>query len=246
MVTDNDPVEYLYISRRFTEAIVQQHEAARPSWKLVLDLKGGPLSLGIRGLHPDYINRFDLARRATAAVTSNTGTLEVPGAYVRSVLDLQLCKVVVHIGFEYPNAEVAGFFADQHVVGIGRVFVALFGSIENFTGRKRRPDYDTEKHPSDAAGLYEILNATREPRDVAVDPGHLHDDVELSTYDSFDAAHGIAYRHNEPLLPTQPLDFLAKVHEHSGRIKLDRDVYDLALLGGPVWLATKRPKPLGG
>jgi hypothetical protein len=244
MTTDDNPVDYRYVSLRLTSNIVQQHVAARSRWRLLLDLKGGPLNIGIRGIDPDYVNRFDLAQRATEAVRDNTGSLEVPGTYIRSTLYLQTCKVIVHHGLEAFNAEVVGFFGDEEVSDVGRVFVALFGSIENFTGRKRKPRFDTEQHPSDAAGLYEILNANREPGDPGIVPEELDDDKTLDTYDSFDSAHGIAYRHNEPLLPVQCFDFLAVVHHYEVGIELNHVLYDLAVLGGPVWIATPRPGPL--
>lgn len=244
MTTDNDPVDYVYVSNRLTRNVVQQHEAARKDWRAVFNLKGGPLSLGVRALSPDYRNRYDLAHRATAAVSQNTGDLASPGTYIRATLQMQLCKVVVLIGFDDPNAEVAGVFADQSVPGIGRVFVALFGSISNLVGWRRSPRLDTERHPSDAAGLYEILNATREPNDPVVDTNHLTDDRLLDTADCFDAAHGIAFRHNEPLLPVRPLEFLAvNLHFETG-LQLDGNTYDAALLGAPLWVATPRPAPM--
>jgi hypothetical protein len=237
MTTDNDPVDYLYISERQTTNIVRQHEAARPRRRTRLDIKGGPLAVGIRWLSPDYLNQFDLARRATEAVESNTGDLEYPGIYVRGQLDIQTCKVRVGYGFDRMNTAVVGFFSDQEIKGIGRVFVGLFGSVANFASWKRKPKFDTEQHPSDAAGLYEILSTNREPSDPNFDSQELEDDRQLSTLDRFEAAHGIA--------PVRPLEFLAKVHEHERALQISSGpLYDAALLGGPVWVATPTPVAL--
>ncbi|MFZ2056049.1 MAG: hypothetical protein WAV54_01385 [Acidimicrobiales bacterium] len=135
MTTDNDTVHYKYISSRLTREIVEQHEAARPRWRRTASFRVGFASLGLEGLAPDYRNRYDLARRATNAVKDNTGNFNSPGSYLRATMNMELSKVGVHIGFVgTARQEVAGFFADEEVEDVGRVFVFLMGSVTNLTG----------------------------------------------------------------------------------------------------------------
>ena len=64
--------------------------------------------MGVRWLSPDFRNQFDLARRATKAITINTGTLDYPGIYVRGQIDLQTWLVNLSHGFERVNTAVVG------------------------------------------------------------------------------------------------------------------------------------------
>jgi hypothetical protein len=102
-----------------------------------------------------------------------------PGDYVQDTLDQEFTRVSVHIGFERTNQLVSGIFADEAVEDVGRVFVGLFVSVTNLRGWKPKEKYRSDRHPSDAAGLYEILDASLEPLDSPVRQDYLLDDREL-------------------------------------------------------------------
>jgi hypothetical protein len=227
-----------------TKDLVQQHEAARPQKRTTFGLNLKWLTASRTEVAPDFKNRYDLARRATTAVSQLTGTVANPGDYVQDTLELEFTRVSVHIGFETPNQSVSGIFADEVVEDVGRVFVGLFGSVTNLRGWKRREKYRTNRHPSDAAGLYEILDASLEPLDSLVRRDRLLDDRELDEWACFDAAYGIVYRHEKTLRPNGRFEFLAAVHLFTTDITLDKDRYDVALLGAPLWVRTPPPRPL--
>jgi hypothetical protein len=244
VTTDNSPVHFEYISQRLTREIVQQHEAARTRTRLSPSLRLGIFTLGLRSLSPDYPNRYDRAMRATQAVRDNTGTIDSPGVYVRARLCLKRCKVAFHQGFENTGSqEVAGFFADEEVSDVGRVFVLLLGSLKNLTGWRAAERLVLDSNPSDAAGMYEILRASLEPNDSKIDHEHLEWDREMSPLTSFEAADRLAHRHDAELRPTRTLDFLAVNHLCASDVDIHGRHYDVALLGAPVWVSSPPPKP---
>jgi len=248
VTTDDDPVRYEYISKRLTREIVHQHEAARRRRSSTVGLRAGPVSLTSQSQVPDYDNEYDLARRATSAVVNNTGSLESPGFYITATMKMEVTKVSFHIGFEgTTHQEVAGFFADEVVVGIGRVFVVLMGSITNLIGWRAGDTLQTDRSPSDAAGMYDILDATLADTDAKVDKRHLRRDQKHRNGDrSLDAAHAVAYRHDDHLKDEGPFEFLAVSHHFEIGVTINHTRYDVALLGAPVWVATPPPQPFTG
>jgi len=82
--TDNDPVEYRYVSKRLVTEIVQQHAAARRrrSWAVSVSTK--LVGISVASKHPDGNDYFDLALRAEEAVEEDTGTLEQPCRYIKT------------------------------------------------------------------------------------------------------------------------------------------------------------------
>ena len=246
VTTDNNPVHYDYISRRLTREIVQQHEAARPKSRFWASLRLPFLSLGFQGVSPDFRNRYDLAMRATVAVKDNTGTIDSPGAYVAATMKMKRCKVVFHLGFETSGAqEVAAFFADETAPDIGRVFVVLLGSVTNFTGWRAAKKLETDSCPSDAAGMYQILNATLEPRDSKVDAEYLAMDLGDEPLSVLDAAYRLVYRDESALKCQDTYAFLAIKHRCDFDVSIFEYHYDVALLGAPVWVTSPPPRPLG-
>jgi hypothetical protein len=244
MATDNDPVDYRYISARLTRELVQQHEAARPRkrWTGGMNVHGIELR---RNEEPiNFENRFELAARTTAAVKNLTGTLASPADFVHETMELSFMKVKVHIGFKGTGHQlVAGYFSDLDLPGLGRVFIALFGSITNVRGWRVADDLQADVSPSDAAGLYEILASTLEANDAPIIKRYLKDERQLSAEDRFNSAHGIAFRHNEPLTYSGEFEFLAVNHGLTHDISLDHQHYDVAVLGAPIWIKTPPPVP---
>jgi hypothetical protein len=241
--TDNWPVDFRYISKRLTREIVDQHEAARPGGivSAAITLRG--VSLGLRGRDPDYANRFDLARRASIAISDNTGTLENGGEYVRAELDVVPVYFKVHFGWRRGrNQEIAAFFAESTSGSGGRTFVGLFGSISNFTGRKPEEE-QPGWWPSDVTGLYHILDAALEQSDQRPSADYLDDDLASDHASSISMAM-IIFRHMAKRFPAERLEFLAKSFVHSHDVTALGAIYETVVIGAPIWVATPKPGPL--
>jgi hypothetical protein len=65
---------------------------------------------------------------------------------------------------------VSTLFASQWVKGVGRVFVALFGSPHNILANMEPEQYFTGRVPSNANGLYRIIDSMREPDEMQLLP----------------------------------------------------------------------------
>jgi hypothetical protein len=241
--TDNWPVDFRYISKRLVRDIVEQHQAARPRRVLSggLNIKGA--SFTARAAEPDYKNRFDLARRATEAISDNTGTLEIGGDYVRAELELVPAHFKVHLGWRRSyNQEVAAFFADGTYGSFGRTFVGLFGSISNFTGRIP-VEAGSGWWPSDVVGLYHILEAAREQTDARPIADYVKRDVSSDGSSSYAVARVIAH-HIAERFTAERLEFLAKAFYQVHDVEMEGAAYDTVLIGAPIWVATPQPTAL--
>lgn len=258
VATDNWPADYIYISRRLTHEIVNQHAAARrPGWlrRITAALPGTGISAEFAPGDVDPSNPFDLARHATEAVTDLTGTLDSPGPYIRATLDFSWDAVPVRMRRDDANDPVACFFADVRVVGVGGVFVSLIGSASNFLGIAPA-DNHRRWMPSDALGLYHILSQISEPDDPGV-RAELVDPYERPGPDIMVRQAASIYEQNRPLYGRGTVEVLAKSHTVQSDIDLstgfhpswngnlangDHGRYDLAVLGAPVWVATPEPR----
>ena len=242
MPTDNWPVDFKFISTRLITEIVQQHEAARPqrehSWSA--GVRG--TSLASKRREPNYDNRFDLARRATEAVSNLTGTLEGARDYVRGVLDFHHCITAVHQGWEgTANAEIAILVSDFVKDG-ERSFVALFGSVGSYVGHA--PTLPISGwFPSDADGLYQILASCLESTDEQVDALWLAEDARQDDLSRFDTALTITETVDSDRR-TEPLEFLARVDMQMHNVSLDRKLFRHVLLGAAVWARSPDPLPM--
>ncbi|MER7246179.1 hypothetical protein [Kribbella sp. NPDC000426] len=252
MVTDNWPVDVKYCSRRLVRQIVQQDAAPRRKWLKGIGISAGVAPAGISAdLGPseaDHGNLYDLVRRATAAVSDNTGTLASPGEYVRTTLDVTWGAIPVHMGWERAqNVRVASFFANAEVAGVGGVFLGLFGSATNFLGIAQ-DEYRGGWMPSEVEGLYQILDDTSEPGDPEVSTEFIHWDQDLDSESRIHSAvtlYQTASAHGggavellfKPYLTAHDVDLSfhgLRSHDKSGR-------YGLVMLGAPIWVSTPLP-----
>jgi hypothetical protein len=262
--TDNWRVQFRYISRRLVLETVQQHEAADAALGdgVRVDLDLGPVSLQPQQRPPDYGNPADLALRATAAVRGLTGTIQQPGEYLRTTLTFAAKACYVGLGWDDPRRDgwpIAGFFADEDVAGM-RVFVALFGSITNLYAWQDAAPVGGHT-PSDAAGLYLILNSVLEDEDPGISQEstyQYHEHLQSSPGERLWAARLMRAGTGHAFRP-EPLDLLVQVFvcergvniRHvegddllapadlvDARGELDGDPYDLAIIGAPLWAAT--------
>lgn len=253
MATDNWPADYIYVSRRLAREIIDQDTAARRTKRLnkvTAGIPGTGMSAEFAAREVDLDNPFELARRATEAVVDLTGSLQSPGPYVRATLDCTWDAIPVHMGWDDDvNVKVAGFFADVKVVDLGGVFFGLFGSASNFLGRVPT-EYRGEWMPSDALGLYRILDHTSEPEDPTVEAELVDDDLRLGAEDIVRQTVTL-FEHARPLYGRGTVEVLAKCYVTEPDIDLswngnvlkngDNGRYGLAILGAPIWVATPEP-----
>ena len=66
--------------------------------------------------------------------------------------------------------------------------------MTNFIGWRAAKKLETDSYPSDAAGMYQILSGTFEPRDSKVDPEYLEMDLDDEPLSVLDAAYRLVYR----------------------------------------------------
>lgn len=238
MATDNWPVDFRYVSKRLVTQIVQQDQAVKPRKPTVFTIPFGSFSLALQRREPDYGNPFDLARRATEAVSDWTGSLDAPGRYVRAQANLDLCTITVLQGFDRPHVEIAAIFADVTTTESGRCFMALFGSLDNYTHIKPKADDGCGLYPSDVDGLYSILDGVLEASDPKVDRDYLWRDAGIETRARQEVAHEFFESTRRHSFRTEFLDVLAWSFGYDEDVDLGGSRYDSVLIGAPVWIAT--------
>lgn len=245
MGTDAWPSSFRYISKRLVREIVQQDEAVkRRGPRISTGLQVGPFSVGVGRRDPDFTNDFDLVRRATSAVSANTGNLGQPGPYVLCNLDLTMTHFPIFMGWRRGTSnEIAAFFADIRDSVAGRTFVALFGSVSNFLGYA-----PTESHkgwsPSALEGLYPILDSVLEPGDPQVSAAFVKDDLAYTNDRTILLRARILAEHIAPRFSAERLSVLVRVHRHIHGADVAIAGFESALVGAPIWIATPEPGEL--
>lgn len=155
-------------------------------------------------------------------------------------------------GYElvHPTQEEYFVFATtsiDHVPGIGRVFIGLVGSEQNLIA------YPGEgligaRAASDAAGLYSMIQYTKEEHDIDISPDRMAQDLssryEEATDEQRIQAAAEAFRGFAIQSAPRPTEVLFEVHHVARNIDLDAlrlrtdggGHVDLALFGAPVWI----------
>lgn len=241
--TDTWPVHFRYISRRLVKEIVQQHEATRPRVKVSFSLPLRAIGLTLIRRDPDYLNLFDLTRRATEGIENLTGTVEFPGKYVRSELDITPGYFTVLMGWrDRSHVDIAAMMTRTHVEDVGSVLVGLFGSISNYMWRVPKSE-DFGEIPSDVTGLYEILDRTAENGDPTLDAERVEHEVDVipeSRADTVLRLLGDRFKG----FRRERLDLLIEVFYCFDDYSFGGCHFDRVLIGAPVWVATPALRPL--
>lgn len=252
------PRRFSYISHRITREIVERY-GARSAGKFRLqsfDVSGGVEGDFVSGSGSAKFDREaietpqDYAVAATGLVASQTGTLFNRDNYIRTILDFNIGSFYVYSGWENQyNQRVCAIYTTQIVDG-RRVFLGLFGSEANLNILEKTYS-NTGRTPSDADGLYAILQATREPEEVQVDSAILSRRYEVGMPDQERAqsAFSILYPLVEPF-PSRPLDVLLEPHVvlEDVRLHMHRNslqghgIFDLVIIGAAVWAGTPAPR----
>jgi hypothetical protein len=230
--------EAFYISRRLTREIVEERTASALSVRLdpekLADLLScavgiGPLPLSIASAGDTV---YALADAATRLLAGETRAMEEPlgdavPTYITARLTLEhrvqqaWGGIVNRDGINSEDNRIAGFRADGQL-GVGRVIVALFGSVTNLIGYVgETPTPAGWRNPSDANGLFEILDAAFEREDPHVEPHYLKRELRfeplsrmLDALNFWDTAHSRMY---EP----RQFDVLIKVFHYLSDVELE-------------------------
>lgn len=238
MLTDGEPFEYCYLSRRLLVELFQHDEAARRRWKIQGEINLQFATLQVSRAERDDSNMHALAAEAGQLVADHTGDWWDPrGApYVKGQLDL--CHGIFAPLNGWRGGEVACHSGEITTEDDERIFLALFGSASNVVGY--RAGGGVGFYPSDIMGLYTVLDLVREPDDPEIDFEFRWDDGHLDDQYRADAAIKLIRGGSHSSIGVH--DFLARVflevdfrfEDHStGRV----------IVGTPLWIATPRPTP---
>lgn len=254
------PIELLWVSRRRTREIVELHEAQQSRLRPMGVKVGTPTIPFVPSLEANFQRAAsrtvsDYAVLATKYVKPETGSLQRPNRFIRMTLDY-VHMTTFEVPFAWPEGSqqrVSTLFASQWVEGVGRVFVALFGSPHNINPDMEPERYFTGRVPSNANGLYRIIDSMREPDEVQLLQKTLTEKSYENDVDDarrVDLAAEVIYGLHNPL-PAQRLEILAEpaslVHNHT----LSRTrhgewpprPFELVLTGTAIWAGTPSPEP---
>jgi hypothetical protein len=238
VLTDLAPFDYLYLSRRLLTDLFQHEEAARSKWRGTFDLNVPFLGLHLQRRGPDPNNLRDLAMRSEAIVADQTGDVSHPGYFIVGEFDAHHGVFEPHMGWR--GGEVACYRVETTTATDERVMVALFGSASNVIGR-RRADEQSEFYPSDATGLYSLLDAARERDDPEVDLDYRWDDATMSNEARADTA--IMFSREGATRRLGTVRFLARVFQVIDSSEFRDESVDRVIIGAPLWVATPEPRP---
>lgn len=242
VVTDNLTRDFRYISKRLVKDIVQQNEAKRSRSATSFTLGWRGFGIAHTRRDPDYRNLFDLVKRATEAVTDLTGTFAYPGTYVHCEVDIVAGYLKVLLGWkDKTHVEIAAMMTEYTDPAVGSVLIGLFGSMSNYTWRRPKAD-GLVAIPSDVAGLYEILDQSREPGDPELERERVGRESNVIPEDRADTVIRLLRNRFEGF-PTQRLDMLMKVFYHVDDFSFGGDHFDRVLIGTPIWASTPASLP---
>jgi hypothetical protein len=241
MLTDRDPVEYLYMSKRLLTDLVKHEEAARSRFQFQPAFSFFGISLGLSRRSADFDNLYELAGRSLQLVSDHTAGLESTWSpYVHATVDLRSGAFEPLMGWR--GGHVACFAGETTTDEGASVFVALIGSASNWRGFRANDETLGGFTPSDMMGLYGLLDAVREPHDPEIGLQERIDEFDLDRDRKLGEAVDFALRGARSLGP-QRLSFLARRMMSEDNYCIDDVTYDHVLVAAPLWIATPAPAP---
>ena len=240
VLTDREPFEYRYLSRRLLADLFQHDEATRRRWKFQAAISAWVGSLQASRASLDHTNMHALAARSEHLVTDNTSSLKKTAAaatYIKDQLELRHGIFAPHQGWD--GGEVACYSGEITNEENERVFLALFGSASNVIGY--RSDGGIGYYPSDIMGLYTMLDLVREPDDPEMDYEFRWDDGHLDA--QYRAYAAVKFSHAEVCIPIGGHDFLARIFLEVSNFRYEDNFTGRVIIGTPLWIATPRPVP---
>jgi hypothetical protein len=241
MLTDRDPVEYQYMSKRLLTDLVKHEEAARSRFQLQPAFSIFGISLGLSRRSADYDNLYELAGRSLQLVSDHTAGLESTWSpYVHATVDLRSGAFEPLQGWR--GGHVACFAGEATTDEGASVFVALIGSASNWRGFRADDETLGGFTPSDMLGLYGLVDAVREPDDPEIGLRERMDELDFERGRKLRQAIDFVRKGARPFGP-QRLSFLAHRMMSEENYRIDDVTYDRVLVAAPLWIATPAPTP---
>lgn len=245
-MAQDDLGKYLYVSQRIANAIVNAHEADSSPRRFEVDaISVKPTGIGVDVRRPTEQSSVEaLASKATRILESQKriGTLvDTSKQYVRLRVDAHLSEYLVKTRWkERSHGKVAGIVASQVIDGIGRVYVVLIGSVSNFLRSTASEPIGLVDgwNPSHIEGLYGLFDQVREDGDPVPHRSDVEDPVNLDARQMLRRASWIASGNLNIPYPLRRVEILAEAHHvFAGPVAVeDGTVYDIAVVGAPVWV----------
>jgi hypothetical protein len=239
MLTNRAPFDYVYLSERLLTDLFRHERATRSRWTGSFDLNLHVLNIHLQRQVPDYTNLHYLAMRSLDLVSDYCGGIGTSDVYVNDRLELRHGVFSPLMGWR--DGQIACYQGEAETPDGQTVFVALFGSASNVIGRRPKDD-NLDYYPSDVAGLYTLLDAARERRDLEIDLSYRWDDSTLSNAARAETA--VKFAHGGATGEPRLLDFLARVFLEVEDYNFAGNAYDKVLVGAPLWIATPKPQAL--
>jgi hypothetical protein len=239
------PADLRWVSKRLTREIVDYDTAKRRGYKVTPTARLPGVEVSWERESLETIEDYAVA--AAEIARSETGTLHHPDRYIRMVLDFYLATFEVPFIWDRPEHQpVATLFATQRVYEVGRVYVALFGSPHNILADMHGEKY-MGRTPSDADGLYRILDDARDAGEARVLPEYLEEEEGYSDERHAELANLVLHGVNRPL-PLRTYDVLAQpyvlLRNHALVNRAGKRVhYDLIVIGTAIWAGTPAVGP---
>lgn len=241
------PEEFYWISSRLVTQIVETARARGQRRSTTVEPRVEVLGVSIgaklsRGSEQNSI--YSYALEAASILRAKTGTLGAPDEYIRFRLAMRVGTIDVPVSNEQGGGwrmqRVAVIYTDQHVSGIGRVFLAFFGSPSNILSDMDNTPYTPGRVPSAAPGLMRIMNETRaQSQDAlaATETQKILDKEYLkSAQDQIYWANALLHEISDPL-PPQSFEVLARADSLMTDVDLDNTTDNPSRVGNRVELA---------
>ena len=177
------------------------------------------------------------------ATTDNTSSLQQSwGVYIRAELLLSMGSIASHQGFKgtghFEFAVITSSFDDAE---LGRVLVALFGSMSNYEHIRPVAD-EVGEIPSDVAGLYAILDRVLEPSDNEIHKMRIDEEFQFGKHERAEEIVRLLDGPRHGVFPKERFDVLFQ----SFFVEEQISPYDHVFVGSPIFIATPLPGSFSG
>ena len=265
------PPRFAYVSKRLTRDIRDRAAADNGNFTVTERTNSGELGLPeIGGLSAKLARESKQERRedtpsslaveATAVLRRDQRIVALEAVdhndYFRLTCDLYVG--IIDQAFAWDSGtvgshqEVAVIYGQAFVAGVGRVFLSLFGSPQNLIPEITKAPLSIPT-PSDADGLYRLLEAARELNELPVQPRKLNDHRQNAMSDEYRVQSAAStLRMISTPLPARRWDVLGQAFWVTKNQEVDfepngatltsfgyqgptRDHFDLAIVGTAIW-----------
>ncbi len=236
---DLDNQQYIYIAERLLREKLAQLRMRGSRFPRVNSVKpalpGVQIELGLaRGAEPSI---FEIARDVTRGVRKNTGELSRPLRYVRASLEMHWSAVQI---ISRPDLAVAWFAASLTTLE-GPIFVALCGSEHNFVSYDGEPQkMPFRRYPSSPDGMLHALEAIT----ACSAPGSVSAGARVDPDFALDSAFAFSKLRPMEEVFISEVEVLFEPFYQSEDVDLRGRCFRLGFVGAPLWVATRRHRPI--